>query len=76
MSKTDKTAPWWVAQKRGECSRSHCGYPCKHFSVSGTLGVIKRKMTRSERTSVRDAINRGVDPPVDQHKHRALWDVA
>jgi hypothetical protein len=33
-------------------------------------------MRRSERTRVRDAINKGTEPPTDQHKHRALWDLS
>lgn len=76
MSKTDKTVPWRVADKRGECPR-RCGggYPCKHISVSNRIGPTRRKMISSERARVRDAINRGEDPPVDQHKHRALWRV-
>lgn len=78
MSKTDKTRPYLRAvAPRGDCPRE-CGggYPCKHFSMSKSLGVIKRKMIRSERTKVRAAINRGDELPVDQHKHRALWDLA
>lgn len=77
MSKTDKTTPWRVVKKRGDCPRS-CGggYPCKHFSSSKSLGIIRREMRGSERMNVRDAIRRGVDPPVDQHKHRALWDLS
>lgn len=78
MSKTDKTAPYWrVVVPRGEC-KGKCsgGYPCKHFSSSRSLAVIKRKLKRSERTIVRAAIAQGIDPPIDQHKHRALWDVA
>lgn len=78
MSRTDKTTPWFVVEARGDCPRE-CktgGYPCKHFSSSGSLKVIKREMRRSERTRVRDAINKGVDPPVDQHRHRALWDLS
>lgn len=77
MSKTDKTAPYFRAVvPRGDCPRS-CGggYPCRHFSVSKSLGVMRRKMIRSERTQVRVAIDRGEDPPVNQHRHRALWDV-
>lgn len=76
MSKTDHTTPLWVVTKRGDCPR-RCGggYPCKHMNMSGTLGVIKRKMIRSERTKVRTKLDRGEDPPVDQHKHRALWDL-
>lgn len=76
MSRTDKTTPWKVVDRRGECPRD-CGggYPCKHFSFSGSLGVIKNKMRSSERARVRDAINKGTDPPVDQHRHRALWDL-
>lgn len=78
MSRTDKEAPYFRAVvPRGECPRK-CGggYPCKHFSSSKSLGVIKKEMRRSERTQVRDAINKGMDPPVDQHKHRALWDLS
>lgn len=77
MSKTDKTAPYFRAVvPRGECQGS-CdgGYPCKHFSSSRSLGVIRKKMVRAERTRVRDAINKGEEPPTDQHKHRALWDL-
>jgi hypothetical protein len=81
VSKTDKTTPYFVVERRGEC-RGKCegGYPCKHFSSSENLGVIKREMRRSERTRVRDAINVGMDEyedvPVGQHKHRALWDLS
>lgn len=80
MSRTDKTAPYFRAVlPRGECPGVHqkCsgGYPCKHFSSSRSLKVIKREMIRSERTRVRAAISQGADPPVDQHKHRALWDL-
>lgn len=76
MSKSDHTRPLWVIEKSGEHQRE-CpgGYPCPHMSMSGTLRVIKREMRRSERTTVLDAINRGEDPPVDQHKHRGLWDL-
>lgn len=76
MSRTDKTTPWRVVERRGECPRD-CGggYPCKHFSMSKNLGMIKREMRGSERARVRDAIAKGVDPPVDQHRHRALWDL-
>lgn len=81
MPKTDKIAPYRVIERRGECPRN-CGggYPCKHFSSSESLGVIKREMRCSERTRVRDAINVGMDEfedvPVSQHKHRALWDLS
>lgn len=76
MSRTNKTTPLWVVEKRGDCPRKCSGgYPCEHMSMSSTLGIIKREMRRSERTRVRSAINRGVDPPVDQHRHRALWDL-
>jgi hypothetical protein len=78
VSKTDKTAPYFRAiVPRGECPKE-CGggYPCKHFSVSKSLGWMRKEMVRSERTRVRTAISRGDDPPVDQHRHRALWDVA
>ncbi len=74
MSKTDKTTPWRVAEKRGDCGRQ-CGYPCQHINMSKQLVVIKRKLTRAERTRVRAAIAKGIDPPVDQHRHRALWDL-
>lgn len=77
MSKTDKTAPYFRAVvPRGECPRE-CGggYPCKHFSLSKSLKAIRREMVRSERTRVRDAINKGEEPPTNQHKHRALWDL-
>lgn len=77
MSRTDKTDPYFRAViPRGECKgKCNGGYPCKHFSSSKSLGVIKKEMRRSERTRVRDAINKGMDPPVNQHKHRALWDL-
>jgi hypothetical protein len=77
MSKTDKTAPYFRAVvPRGDCPRS-CGggYPCKHFSMSRSLGVIKREMRGSERAKVRDAIAKGEEPPTTQHRHRALWDL-
>lgn len=76
MSKTDKTTPWKVAERRGECPRT-CGggYPCKHISMSKQLVIIKRELIKAERTRVRLAIARGDDPPVDQHRHRALWDL-
>lgn len=77
MAKTDKTTPLFVVERRGECRRDTCGggYPCKHISMSGRLKMIRREMKGSERASVRDAINMKVDPPVDQHRHRALWDL-
>jgi len=82
VSKTDKTAPLWVAEQRGECGRTfkgRCGYPCPHISMSSSLTVIKREMRRSERARVRDAIKVGMDEyenvPIDQHKHRARWDL-
>lgn len=78
MSRTKKDRPYFrVVLPRGEC-KGKCsgGYPCKHFSSSRSLGVIKRKMIGSERAHVRTAIARGDDPPVDQHKHRALWDLS
>lgn len=82
MSKTDKTAPLWVAEQRGECGRTRrgrCGYPCPHISMSGSLKVIKNKEISRERMKVRDAIAVGMDEyenvPINQHRHQALWDL-
>lgn len=76
MARTDKTTPYRVVEARGECPRDCSGgYPCEHMSMSKNLKVIKRDKWSSERAKVRDSINRGEDPPVDQHKHRALWDL-
>ena len=82
MSKTDKTAPLWVAEQRGECGRTRkgrCGYPCPHISMSSSLAVIKGEMRGSERARVRDALKVGMDEyenvPINQHRHQALWDL-
>ena len=78
VSKTDKTVPLWVAEQRGDCGR-HCGYPCKHISMSSSLAVILGEMRGSERARVRDALKTGLDEyenvPIDQHRHRGLWDL-
>jgi hypothetical protein len=78
MSKTDKTTPWFVVERRGDCPRE-CrtgGYPCKHFSSSGTLGVLKQKKERSMRTKLRVDFANGVEPEPARHRRNALWDVA
>lgn len=82
VSKTDKTAPLWVAEQRGECGRTfkgRCGYPCKHISMSSGLKVIKNKEISKERARVRNAIAKGMDEyenvPINQHRHQALWDL-
>lgn len=76
MSRTDKTTPYWVVERRGECPRK-CGggYPCKHISMSKNLGIIKDEMIGAERAAVRAAIAQGKEPPTNQHRHRALWDL-
>jgi len=75
VSGTDKTTPWKVADKRGDCPRE-CGggYPCKHLSISRALGVYKRKQERHARTKVRAALSQGLEPEPTNHRHRALWD--
>lgn len=78
MSKTDKTTPWKVVEKRGDCPRE-CktgGYPCKHFSSSKTLGVYKRQDERKARTKLRADFANGVEPEPARHRHNAVWDAA
>lgn len=47
--------------------------------MSSSLAVIKGEMRGSERARVRDALKTGFDEyenvPIDQHRHRALWDL-
>lgn len=76
MSKTDKTTPWRVVKARGEHGRGECGagYPCPHVSLTRRVRMYRQKATRQERTKVRLALARGVEPPTDQHRHGALWD--
>lgn len=75
MSGTDKTTPWWVADRRGDCPKE-CGggYPCKHFSISKTLGVYRQKHERSARTKLRASLSQGLEPAPTRHKNKALWD--
>jgi hypothetical protein len=76
MSRTDKTAPLWVAEARGDCPRT-CGggYPCKHISSSGSLAVLKRRYWRRDRTLLRSDLAHGIEPSKNQHRHDALWDL-
>lgn len=73
MSRTDKTTPWRVVEQRGDCR--HTGYPCAHFSSSGTLSVLKRRAWRRDRTALRSDLAHGREPSTAQHRHTALWDL-
>ena len=76
MSRTDKTNPWKVAKARGECDGAcHGRYPCRHFSSSDELKILKRRANRRSRTKLRTDLARGVEPSTDQHRHGALWDL-
>ena len=77
MSRTDKTTPWRVVEDRGdhprECHTPY--YPCKHFSSSSSLAVLKRHARRRDRTLLRADLAHGREPSTNQHRHDALWDL-
>jgi hypothetical protein len=76
MSKTDKTTPWKVVERRGECGHGRCmaGYPCHHFSITKTLDRYRYKLNRQARARMRDALSKGREPEPYRPRHRAHWD--
>lgn len=75
MSKTDKTTPWKVAEKRGDCGKPQCGYPCKHLRASsGVVQSYRDKHNGHARTKLRTDLAKGIEPEPTRHRHRALWE--
>lgn len=74
MSKTDKTAPDWVQEARGEHARHNFGYPCACFPAGAYHAGLRRKHERKARTKLRAELAAGREPQPVQHRHRAGWD--
>jgi hypothetical protein len=74
MSKTDKTTPWKVAERRGDCGRPQCGYPCKHLSITRGLKMYRDKGNGQARTRLRTQLAKGVEPEPVRHRHSAHWE--
>lgn len=77
VSKTDKTAPNWVQQKRGECpGNKDCGtgFPCKHYARSKEVQHVTHRETRHERTELRNQLAAGEEPLAMRHRYYGTWE--